>query len=720
VRRYLKERQELIAAAAPGTDPARRLAHLTDQMLAALAEESAAALLPRQARWSLVALGGYGAGALTPASDLDLLVLSDARAAKLAPFIEALLYPLWDAGLAVGHQVRSRRQQLHAVREDLPTLTAALTGRVIAGDRALGLESLRACAAEGAKRSPAILAQLATRERPGSPYLLEPELKAGAGGKRDLDELTWSAALLTGVPQSNPSTLMTLGLLDETEHARLASAADVIASARWEIQQTQSGEVMTEELAAEMSVDPSSVQRALADTHHLLLRVRRRIRGQTVPAGDPSSPEGICDLVARGSDSLPALEEAAWAGKLDTLVPGMRSLMWLRRPGIAHTLTVGAHSLRCAVGTADIVASATSGTADDPVLAASALRVRDTRPLVVAALTHDIGKATPGPGHAARGAAAAGFAAGRFGLDSGQAERVSALVEHHLLLASAASGIDLDEPADVEAVARTLADASLLAPLHVLTVADSRATGPGAWSAWHADLLGTLVSRLDAVFVASEADALGGAGPSARDHLADLAARVAAQGTPGRHALEIGTGPIPGSYRVYVAAPDRPGLLAIFAGTFALAGLDILAASSTPTRGGVALDTFVVTSATLAPVSAETWSRFERMLTASLAGRLALSVRLSERRRLYTPSVTGRVEARIEEDARGALLHVRAPDHVGLLYDIARAISESGLDVRSLTATSRAGWAEDTLRLGSPPQMRAGALGQLAMRLRAL
>jgi [protein-PII] uridylyltransferase len=169
-----------------------------------------------------------------------------------------------------------------------------------------------------------------------------------------------------------------------------------------------------------------------------------------------------------------------------------------------------------------------------------------------------------------------------------------------------------------------------------------------------------------------------------------------------------------------VAAPDRHGLLAILTGTFALAGLDILGANSAPSRSGVALDTFIVTSATLAPVSAETWSRLERMLAASLAGRFALSVRLTERRRHYVSRTSGAAEIRIEEDALGALLHVRAPDRVGLLHDIARAISDSGLDVRSLTATSRAGWAEDTLRLEYVTGAGAGALGQLAMRLREL
>jgi len=720
VRRYLEERQELIGAAVPGTTSARRLARLTDEMLRDLAEGPAAASLPRRTRWSLIALGGYGAGALLPASDLDLLVVSDAPAATLKPFVETLLYPLWDAGLSVGHQVRSRRDQVRATREDLTVLTAALTGRVIAGDDVLGARALSACAVDAAKRADASVAELHTRPRSGSAYLLEPNLKDGAGGRRDFDELTWTAALLTGAPQSDPSPLVSLGVLDQADYARLVDAADVVAAARWQMHMGLAGSIMTEEVAAELDTDPGLVQRALADTHHLLLRTRRRIAGGERGDDTPLPAADFFDLVSRGPASLPGLEDAAWAGRLDHLVPDMSTLMCLRRPGIAHTLTVGAHSLACSAEASDIVTLAASGSAGDPVLTASARRVEDTRTLVVAALVHDVGKAEPGPGHAERGAGPAHAAAVRFGLSAQQAETAAALVGRHLLLASAASGIDLDDPAKIASVARDLGDGSLLAPLHVLTVADSRATGPGAWSAWHADLLGTLVSRLDGAMESGEPNGAAAGGASAREHLEALARRIAEDRTPGGHLLEVGNGPIPGSYRVNVAAPDRHGLLAIFAGTFALAGLDILGANSAPSRSGVALDTFIVTSATLAPVSAETWSRLERMLVASLAGRFALSVRLAERRRHYVSRISGTPEIRIEEDARGALLHVRAPDRVGLLHDIARAISESGLDVRSLTATSRAGWAEDTLRLEYVTDAGAGALGQLAMRLREL
>ncbi|MDZ4178753.1 MAG: hypothetical protein U1E29_05925, partial [Coriobacteriia bacterium] len=205
-----------------------------------------------------------------------------------------------------------------------------------------------------------------------------------------------------------------------------------------------------------------------------------------------------------------------------------------------------------------------------------------------------------------------------------------------------------------------------------------------------------------------------------------LVARLATDRTPGAHALAVSNGPIPGTFRVTIAAHDRPGLLATLAGTFALAGLDILGGHSASVEGGaterrdIALDTFVVTSATLAPIGTETWNRLERTLTAALTGRFAVAVRLAERRRHYAPRASGALEAHIDEDPRGATLHVRAPDRVGLLHDIARSISESGLDVNSLTATSRAGWAEDTFRLSLADATGTGALGQLAMRLREL
>ena len=764
MRRYDTERREFIAAAVPGLDSARRLASLTDEMLLDLAEGRAARSLPARTRWALVALGGYGSGALLPASDLDLLVVSDAPAATLRPFVEALLYPLWDAGLAVGHQVRSRREQVAAVRAELATLTATLTGRAIAGDKALAEEVLGACACDAAKRADRVLGEMHARPRPSSPYLLEPDLKEGAGGRRDYDELTWTAAVLTSAPQRDPQALVSLGLLTADEYAALDVAAATVTAARWELQLAAEatagranggrvtgggvagGSFMAEEAAVDLaSVTATDVQHALADTHHLLLRVRARVaaragtrgrrRGWSVrditavrgaasgsapdtsatppaPADTPLPALDALALLRRGPDALPALEDAAWAGRLDHLVPGMRELMWLRRPGIAHVRTVGAHSLACATHAAAILTEPQHR------------RVFDPDALLVAALAHDIGKVEPGPDHGERGAPVAADVARRFGLHDAAAAHVAALVRDHLFLSETAAQSDLDDPAAIAAAADVLGDRELLAPLHVLTIADSLATGPGAWSEWHATLVGALVRGLEReLFLAdAPADATTAAPSSAGDPRFDaLAARVASDPTPGAHALDITPGPVDGSFRVAVAAHDRPGVLATLAGTFALAGLDILTARSVPARTGVTVDTFVVASATLAPIGPETWNRLERTLAAALAGRFALAVRLAERRRHYAPRVAGALDARIDDHVPGgATLRVRAPDRVGLLHDIARAIAESGLDVRGLTATSRAGWAEDTFRIALAEGTGAGALGQLQMRLREL
>ena len=124
---YLSQRRALISSAQPGVAAARELAAMTDEAVRELARAASSAT--GGGRFALAALGGWGSGAMLPTSDLDILVLSDADEHKLKPFVEAVLYPLWDAGLHVGHQVRTPRGPLRAMREDLASCTAALTGR---------------------------------------------------------------------------------------------------------------------------------------------------------------------------------------------------------------------------------------------------------------------------------------------------------------------------------------------------------------------------------------------------------------------------------------------------------------------------------------------------------------------------------------------------------------------------------------------------------------
>lgn len=753
--RYLEQRQALIETAVPGIDSARRLARITDEAVRELCDGADG--IDHAAPWALLALGGYGSGALQPDSDLDLLFVTTGDSSALKPFVQAVLYPLWDAGLKVGHQVRSRKEQLRAVRDDLATLTATLTGRTIAGDEALGADVLRACAADARKRAAAVLRELHARPRTGSPYLLEPDLKEGAGGRRDFDELTWTASVLSGTPRRDPSDLLRLGLLSAEELARLQAAADLTACARWQLARMRGGPLLAEEFARDLDIDLEALQRGLADTHHLLLTVRERTAGRHTPAPMPARERLLGDLLA-GRLSQADLERAAWSGGLDEVLPGFGALMWLRRPGLAHTLTVGAHCIASATTVLRVgVADADGAVPGGEIARQSRESIEDLRVPLAAALVHDAGKHTRGPSHAARGEGPAREAALRLGLAPGAAESVARLVRHHLLLAETASHEDLDSEDAVLKAAAVLGERALVAPLHLLTVADSLATGPAAWTSWHDTLLGKLVVRLDAALspdvdgagIAQHAEdtrtaALAGldaSGPEADfvrtapvRYLADrdpaqvlaharMVSALSARAHDGGHELAIGAGPAEGSYVVTVAARDRHGLFAVVSGALALSGLDILGAQAFTPASGIALDTFVVRSATRADADTGTWARFERTLEAALRDRLALGVRLAERQRHYRQ--LHREPLTIEpgpQDPYAAVFTVRETDRLGLLYDIARAIAESGLDIVGVTATTKDGRAIDTFRVvdrsGEVPAQ--GLLGQLAMRLREL
>ena len=760
MKSYVAAREALISSAVPSAGSARQLAALTDDAVRDLVRAASSRF---SARIAVIALGGWGAGALQPTSDLDLLILSDAPAGALKPFVEAVLYPLWDAGLDVGHQVRSPREQVRAMRSDLQTCTAALTGRPIAGDATWANRLLSDGAADARKHSRTLLAELHDRPRPGSPYLLEPDLKDGAGGRRDYDELTWTAAILSGRVQHDPAELVGLGILTAEEYAELDACAETIAAVRFELGRAGGGTLMTLDAAEALTaVDAAAVQYALAQTALTLAAVRERTAGtsaRSLAAGTatgsaahgPATPlaaDEVFALLAAGETSSAALERATQAGRLDALLPGARELMTTRRPGLGHELTVGAHSLRAAV----LAAHPPQGGS----LGSSLAALSDTRVLHVAALAHDVGKTVPGLGHAQRGAEPAREAALRFGLSATDADDVADLVRHHLLLAETATRTDLDDEDAILSAAAVLGRRELLAPLHLLTAADSLATGPAAWSSWKATLVGKLVARLDAALSeeldgagivsraeAVRAEALAAAGdtldaeaafielaplrylanrtPAEVTAHARLVASLSAAATGTATHIAVAPGPAPGTDAVTVVAADKPELLARIAGAMALAGLDILAVDAYGAPGGIALDTFVVTSATRRPVTTETFANLDRYLTAALRDRLELRMRLAERRRHYPASATGPLTVRAVSSGFDTAVLVKGPDRPGLLHDLASAVSATGLNIRWAKVVTTDGVVTDTFHVvdtNGGPVDDDGVIGHLVMRLR--
>jgi len=179
---------------------------------------------------ALVAVGGYGRGELAPNSDIDLLFLTGHENDPAADtVVEALLYLLWDLGLKVGHAKRTVADTIRASREDQTILTGLLEMRFVAGDRPLATKLDRAFRREVARLKPVdfVDAKLLERdqrhERHGATrYVVEPNIKEGKGGLRDLHTLFWIAKF--AYRGDSIIDIVDKGILRESEARRFAAA----------------------------------------------------------------------------------------------------------------------------------------------------------------------------------------------------------------------------------------------------------------------------------------------------------------------------------------------------------------------------------------------------------------------------------------------------------------------------------------------------------------
>ena len=194
---------------------------------------------------ALAATGGYGRAELAPFSDLDLLFLTSTEAsAETLQVVEFMLYFLWDLGLKVGHATRTVEECLHEAEADLTVRTSLLDARHLAGDRAL-FEDFRERFATANREEGAgefIAAKCAERSarhrRFGeTPYMVEPNIKEGRGGLRDIQTLFWLTRYCFGVRPSdladpnNPAG----PLLIESEARHVRRSLDFLWSVRFHL-----------------------------------------------------------------------------------------------------------------------------------------------------------------------------------------------------------------------------------------------------------------------------------------------------------------------------------------------------------------------------------------------------------------------------------------------------------------------------------------------------
>ncbi|MFE0805815.1 [protein-PII] uridylyltransferase, partial [Streptomyces sp. NPDC058834] len=564
------------AGAAPPPPPPRRaaLAGLTDEWLSGLF----AAAGPLRGV-SLVAVGGYGRGELSPRSDLDLLLLHDGGDDKaVAALADRLWYPVWDLGLALDHSVRTPAEARRTAGEDLKVQLGLLDARHLAGDLGLTAGLRTAVLADWRNQAPKRLPELqelcAERaERQGElQYLLEPDLKEARGGLRDATALRAVAAswladapreglaearrrlldvrdalhLATGratdrlALQEQDQVAAEVGLLDADALLRQVYEAARVISYAGDVTWREVGRVLRSRsvrprLRAMLGGGKQVAERSpLAegvveqDGEVVLARTARPDRDPVLPlraaaaaaqAGLPLSLHAVRRLAATVRP-LPAPWPAEAREQLVTLLGSGRPTVdvWeaLEAEELITRLLPDWERVRCRPQRNAVHLWTVDRHLIETAVRASGFTRRVHRPDLLLVAALLHDIGKGWPGdHSVVGETIARDVAARIGFDRADVSVIATLVRHHLLLVETATRRDLDDPATVRAVAEAVGTEHTLELLHALTEADALATGPAAWSSWRASLVADLVKRVSAVLAGDPLEEPEAAAPTA-------------------------------------------------------------------------------------------------------------------------------------------------------------------------------------------------------------
>ncbi len=233
----------LEARALASRDTALAFRHLTDGVVETAFHAATTWLHPNPnptdgERIAILAVGGYGRGEMAPCSDVDLLFLMPWKVTPWAEsLIESMLYVLWDLHVKVGHATRSASDCIRLGKDDHTVRTALLEHRFLVGERTLADELAVRLRKElfSSTVSEFIEAKLEERDsrhrrHGGRRYLIEPNVKEGKGGLRDLQTLFWIGKYVHGV--SDAAELVRTGLLSAGEYEKFRAAESFLMAVR--------------------------------------------------------------------------------------------------------------------------------------------------------------------------------------------------------------------------------------------------------------------------------------------------------------------------------------------------------------------------------------------------------------------------------------------------------------------------------------------------------
>lgn len=761
-----------------------------------------------EGRIALVALGGYGRKELFPYSDIDLMILYHPKVKKqISKVTDAVLYPLWDTGLEVGHGVRTIAESMSHAKENYFFLVALLDARLIYGSEDLFdklIKAYRKRYVDGHREK--FVEKMKEhrqdrRDRFGShSYLLEPHIKEGRGGMRDIQAMMWTAKVVFGLKSLDD--IQSAGLLLEEETKRFLDARNMLVRLRCHLHfisnrkndqlyfeeqedvaeafnypangmvrgvesfmrdiysalqvisvtsdmffdhvdevlglagkgkviankvlesgiEIRAGRIHLTANKSQILAKPQILVRvflAMARTglpmHH---RTRKVISGfvELITDKERTSPrfaKSFFTLLVEAKDIALVLETMLETGVLTGCVPEFSRITSLAQHDLYHIYTVDRHSLQAVAELHALVA----------VWTTVVQNVKDMKVLYLAALLHDIGKGS-GRDHSIEGATLAVEIGKRFCFTEKECSTLEFLIQYHLFIPENALRRDLNDAIFIKKCAEIIGDLSRLSMLYLLSVADSKATGPSAWSDWKASLMEDLFLKvypylehgrhgirdvtaheeqgvewlreqirvqlkgeedLKVDLEILSADYVLSFSPEAiADHVLtqrDNFPRI-------RQKSLIVASRADESWSLLIMTKDRSGLLAKICGVMALNNLSVAKAQIFTWGDGTVVDVIDVHSTNGLSFEERDWKTLNDQLDLAIEHRMGLSHRLYSklsstygRRNQMVGDVTSKIVIDNESSDKYSVIEVYAADLPAQLYHITQALSDFGLNI---------------------------------------
>jgi [protein-PII] uridylyltransferase len=748
---------------------------------------------------AVLALGGYGRQELYPFSDLDLLLLHEQEDEAMQQVAEAILYPLWDAGFRVGHSVRRIQETLAFAQEDYFFQVALLDARFLAGSQDLYLQLIdlyRTQVLEGQRKQFVCTMELLRTERRkkhGShAYLLEPHIKEGKGGMRDIQAMLWAAKAVFGLADLN--ALEESGLFTPEERHDFARSWDMLMQIRcqlhllsrrandrlfFEYQEEMAAsfgyedgqgvravehfmrqvyghlqcialttDVFFEQVhenlgllgrdSREQELEKGLILRAgmlrlslpeaeLALAPHLFMRLffhagrtglpihyrSRQILGRHLDRADEDfrrSKRVVKTFISllMSEHAVHALELMLETGFLTAYLPEFSQVESLAQHDLYHIYTVDRHQVQ----TVAVLHKLQSQEA--------ALFSQLSAPhlLYLAALLHDIGKGRQG-NHSHLGAELVRGIAQRMACTPQEEDSLAFLIRHHLLLPEFALRRDLSDHEFIAETARFIGSTEMLIMLYLLSIADSQATGPSAWSRWKAGLMFEFFDKIRAVLEKAppsqgfervqEVEALLQPNEHLDIQLEALPADYLHSFSPQvllrhlrlhrdwsvlrRQKILLFPEQQASSWSVLILCQDRQGLLAKLCGVLALHRLAVLAAQIFTWPDGTVVDVLDLSPELKRNFEEQDWQSLENDLNRAVNYRLDLSLQLHSKwdqlsRSRRVQQVHPEVFINNSSSRQYTVIELHGSERPGALYQLTQTLSDFRLHIhRAKVAT---------------------------------